>query len=342
MMNKQDKKIFLTGATGFVGAYLLKALLREGYAVRALKRKNSNLQLLEEDAKAVEWVEGDLLDLPFIEEAMDGIDQVYHAAAMVSFDVKDVRKMMEVNVRGTENLVNTALLKKVGKFLHISSIAALGRKKNKVEIDEKAQWENNSINSNYAISKFKAECEVWRGVQEGLNAVIVNPSVILGAGFWRSGTSQMFWKVQKGLRFYPKGITGFVDVRDVALAAVALMESNISAERFILNGENYSYKQLFSEMALTLDKQPPKWKMPSWGVELMWRAELLRSKALGVKPLITKELARNLEAHYEYNAQKIEKALDYEFIPLHQTIQETAEALKRAKAENQLYGKLEF
>lgn len=341
-MKKQDKKIFLTGATGFVGAYLVQALLNKGYAIRALKRKNSNLQLLGEDAKAVEWVEGDLLDLPFIEEAMDGIDQVYHAAAMVSFDARDVRKMMEVNVRGTENLVNTALFKKVDKFLHISSIAALGRKKNKVEIDEKAQWENNSINSNYAISKFKAECEVWRGVQEGLDAVIVNPSVIMGAGFWRSGTSQMFRKVDKGLRFYPKGITGFVDVRDVALASVALMESDIVAERFILNGENYSYKNLFSEMALALDKQPPKWKMPSWGVELMWRAELLRSKALGVKPLITKELARNLEAHYEYSAGKIEKALNYKFIPLSQTIQETAKALKAAKAKNQAYGKLEL
>jgi dihydroflavonol-4-reductase len=341
-MNTQNKKVFLTGATGFVGAYLVRALLSEGYEIRAMKRKGSPLLLLGEDAKEVEWVEGDLLDLPFLEEVMQGVEQVYHAAAMVSFDPKDVRKMMEVNVRGTENLVNTALVAGVDKFLQISSIAALGRKKNEKRIDEKAQWENNSINSNYAISKFKAECEVWRGVQEGLNAVIVNPSVILGAGYWHSGTGKMFVQANKGLRFYPQGVTGFVDVRDVAWASVKLMQSEISAERFILNAENYSYLQLFSEMAEALGKKAPKWKMPHWGVELMWRAELLRSKALGVKPLITKELARNLESHYEYSAKKIEKAIDYKFIPLSQTIKETAVVLKESMNKNQAFGKLKM
>ncbi len=339
---QKNKKVLVTGATGFVGAYLLKLLLEKGHQVRALRRKQSALDLLGTSAGEVEWVEGDLLDLPFLEEVIQGVDQVYHAAAMVSFDAKDVQQMMAVNVQGTANLVNTALFFNIEKFLHVSSIAALGRKKNQKKIDENAQWENNSINSNYAISKFKAECEVWRGIQEGLNAVIINPSVILGAGFWHSGTARMFLRVDKGLRFYPSGTTGFVDVRDVAKAAVVLMESEIAGERFILNAENYSYQRLFTEMAEALGKRVPRWKMPHWGVELMWRADLIRSNFLGVKPLITKALARNLESHYEYSAAKLTDRLDYQFIPIQQTVKETASLFKQSKKQNRGFAVLKL
>lgn len=329
------KKVLLTGATGFVGAYLAHYLLQKGYAIRAIRRPNSPMQLVENIQHQLEWVEGDLLDPTFLEEVVQGVDQVYHAAALVSFNPRDQAKLLRVNGQGTAFLVNAALLHGVEKLLHVSSIAALGRKKNQGKIDEQAQWENNSINSNYAISKFKAECEVWRGIEEGLNAVIINPSMIMGAGFWNSGTSKMFMQVDKKLRVYPQGTTGFVDVRDVATAAIQLMESDISGQRFILNAENWSYYQLFSEMANGLGKKAPSWKMPGWMIELMWRMENFRSKALGVAPLVTKELARAMHAQYEYEGSKIQQHLGFQYRTLSETIEETCQALQQAKALGQ-------
>jgi nucleoside-diphosphate-sugar epimerase len=166
-------KVLVTGATGFLGSYILRLLLKKGYKVRAIRRSSSPMAMLQDIADKVEWVEGDVTDLPFLEEATKDIDYVYHAAAAVSFNSKDKEKMMLVNGIGTENIVNVCLDNGVKKLLHVSSIAALGRKENVTEIDENAQWENSPLNSDYAISKFKAECEVWRGIQEGLNAVII-------------------------------------------------------------------------------------------------------------------------------------------------------------------------
>lgn len=326
------KKVLVTGGTGFLGAYLLRELLQKGYQVRAIRREASPMHSVESIQHQVEWVIGDMLDLSSVEDAMEGIEKVYHAAAIVSFNPKDAERMIHTNTEGTANIVNTALSMGIKKMLHVSSIAALGRKENQSQMDESTQWENSSHNSSYAISKFKAECEVWRGVEEGLNATIINPSMIMGPGFWHNGTPKMFTQVNKGLRFCPKGANGFVDVRDVAKIAVQLTESEISGERFIVNSENLSYKSLFTQMAKALGKQPPRIIMPDWGVSILWRLDKLRSRMLGVEPLITKEIASSLQLVSEYDNQKIIKALDYQFLPMSQTISETATLFKSSKA----------
>ena len=332
------KKVFLTGASGFLGSYLLRALLDKGYQVRALKRKNSPLYLIQDIADKVEWVEGDITDFPSVEEAMEGIETVYHAAALVSFNSKDKADMLKVNFQGTENIVNIALEKGIQKLLYVSSIAALGRKENMQLVNEEAQWENNKYNSDYAISKFKGECEVWRGVQEGLPAIIVNPSMIMGAGFWHSGTAKMFRQIDKGLMFYPKGGNGFVDVRDVASASIALMESKIEGERYILNAENLTFKNLFDQIAAALNKKPPFLKANDLLIDFMWRLDAFKSTLLGISPVLTKELARNMQLCFEYDNGKIKKDLGFQFRPINQTITDTANSYLEAKKIKANYG----
>lgn len=336
----KNKKVLVTGGTGLVGSYLLRYLLQKNYQVKAIRRATSPMDLVADIQQQVEWVEGDILDVPFLEEVMQDVQQVYHAAAMISFDPKQVSLMMQVNKEGTANIVNTALHCNIEKLIHISSIAALGRKEYQPNIDESAQWENTKENSNYAISKFKAEAEVWRGIQEGLSAAIINPSVILGAGYWDSGSCKIFDKVAQGLSHYPVGTTGFVDVRDVALSAIALMESDIEAERYIVNAANWSYKRLLTQLAKALQKKSPNKAAPEWVVNFMAKAEWVRSKLFNKSPLLTKETIRNLQSTYHYNNQKIQKELDFKFRPLEQTIAESALVYTKSQAQKQPFGVL--
>jgi nucleoside-diphosphate-sugar epimerase len=325
--------ILITGATGLVGSFLTLELLQKGMHVRALKRPSRNLKMLtrvfelysdnpKELLSQIEWVEGDLLDTFSLEDALEGVDEVYHCAALVSFLPGDKDKLMKINIEGTANLVNAALEKKVKKLCHVSSIAALGRPEHQNEIiDEKLVWKTPRNNSNYAISKYGAEREIWRGVAEGLDAVIVNPSVILGVAGPGMGSSRLFNVVWEGLKVYPPGKNGFVDVRDVAKAMVLLMESDISNERFILSAENVSYKHLFDLIAAGFGKRGPQIPVGTFLSRLGWRAELILSWLKGRKPLVTRETARTAVQQYEYSNDKIKQALGFEFIPIEETIQ---------------------
>jgi len=335
-------RVLLTGASGFLGSYILRLLLKKGLKVRAIRRKDSPMAMLQDLAENVEWVEGDITDLSFLEEVVQGIDYVYHAAATVSFNSSDKEKMMLVNGSGTENIVNACLVNGVKKLLHVSSIAALGRKENITIIDENAQWENSPLNSDYAISKFKAECEVWRGIQERINAVIINPTLIMGAGYWHSGTCKMFKQADKGLKFYPKGGNGFVDVRDVAEVSLKLMESNISGERFIVNSENHLFKDAFTMMSKALGKKAPFIKAPDWTIELRWKADNLKSTLRGIEPLVTKELARGLQTFFQYDNSKLLNCIDHQYRSLKTTVEETAEIYMNNKKNHYPFGILEF
>lgn len=333
-----NKQVLVTGGTGFLGAYLLHYLVQKGYQIKAIKRKTSSMDLVKDIQNQIEWLEGDILDGPFLEMAMKGVQQVYHAAAIVSFDPKEAAFMLKVNAEGTANMVNAALYEGIEKFVHVSSIAALGRKEFQPHINETTQWENSKENSNYAISKFKAECEVWRGMQEGLNMVIVNPSVIIGAGYWNQGSCKLIQRVAKGFKFYPKGRTGFVDVRDVARAAILLMESDISGERYILNGANWTFQKFFSQTAEALNQSPPNKAAAPWMVDLLWRADWLRSKVFRTAPLVTRETARTSQATYYYHNEKIVAQLDYDFIPMEETLQTTADAFQKSQEQALNYG----
>ncbi len=326
MQNTNNKSIFVTGGTGFLGSYLLRYLVAEGYTdIRALKRPNSPMDLVREVADKIEWIEGDILDTFILEDAMDGVQQVYHCAGVVSYAPSDYQLMMDVNAEGTTNMVNVALYRKVEKFVYVSSIASIGRRPKLPVIDENTKWERSNWNSSYAISKYLGEMEVWRGVAEGLNVGIVNPAVIIGSGFWDRGTGQLFERANNGLKFYPKGSTGYVDVRDVARFMVKLMDSDIQNERYILNGANSSYLDFFTKVAAVLNKKPPSIQVNFILKELAIAGEWLRSTLLRKKPLLTRHTVNHVNRDFVYKNEKSKAVFDFDYTPLEQTLAETGE-----------------
>jgi dihydroflavonol-4-reductase len=319
--------IFVTGGTGFLGTHLLRTLIAAGYTqIRALRRPSSRLNQLADLADRIEWVEGDLLDGFLLEDALKGVDWVFHSAALISFHKRDWALMRQVNAEGTELLVNACLYNSIKKLVYVSSIAALGRNKPEQVVDEKSKWNNGPFNTGYGISKFLAEQEVWRASAEGLSVAVVNPSLILGPGPWHEGTGQFFQQIYQGLRFYPRGLASVVDVRDVARMCLQLMESEVEDERFIATAENLTYFDLFQKMANALQVPAPKIKIQPWMGELAWRGSALLSKFQEKPPLVSRENMRQSALHFRYSNQKSIQELDFQYTPLDQTIRETAAA----------------
>ena len=334
--------VLVTGGTGFLGSHLLYHLLNEGEQVCALKRAGANMDVtktvfsyyLENPEillNKIEWIEGDLMDILSLEKALEGVEYVYHSAALVSFLPADREIMMDTNINGTANLVNIALKKKIKKLCHVSSIAAIGRAENDKPIDEEVVWKASKKNSNYAKSKYGAEKEVWRGIEEGLNAVIINPSVILGPGDLKSGGGKLIRLIQKRLSFYTEGVNGYVDVRDVVRAMYLLMKSDIANERFIVSSENVSLKDIVYQIAEYISKPAPKYKATPFMGELAWRFDKLRGLLTGRKPFITKETAETAGNKYYYTSEKLIKALDFEFIPVKKSLIDSCELFLKVK-----------
>lgn len=331
--------IFVTGGTGLVGSHLLYDLLANDRQVRALKRSTSNLKWVrkvfsyytdqpDELFKKIEWVEGDLLDYHNMEELLAGITEIYHCAALVSFHASDRDSMLNNNVKGTANLINAALHNKVKKFCHISSIAALGKTHDGSEINEETYWTPSKRKSGYSLSKFFSEMEVWRGIEEGLEAVIINPSIVLGPGNWDIGSPKLFQAIAKGLKYYTKGETGFVDVRDVAKAMTMLMdESNFEKtknQRFILNAGNLGYQEFFNKIADALQKPRPKTFASDMILKITWRAARLASFFSGKRPTITREAVSGSNTISHYNGEKIKQTIDFQYLDLDETITDIA------------------
>lgn len=313
--------ILVTGASGFLGQHLLAQLSKQGLTVRALSRHK------KEATDSIEWFQADILDVDALEKAFHGVTQVYHCAGHVSFHPKQRAIMMKINQEGTANVVNLALKCKVQKLIHVSSIAALGRAEEGQQIDETTEWQKSKYNSNYAISKYLAEIEVWRAYAEGLNVAVVNPAVILGEGDWTMGTPRLFALVQKGLKFYTTGTNGFVDVQDVVAAMIQLMRSDISGERYILSGEDLRYRELFHLMAKALNKKAPSIRVTKLLGAFAWRLAYLKTFFYGQEPMITRETVRTGNHHFLYAHHKVKKDLLLQFTPIATTIQRTAAAL---------------
>jgi dihydroflavonol-4-reductase len=316
--------VLVTGGTGFLGAHLVRLLLQQKYNIRAIHRKGSSKKLLSDIADQVQWVEADVTDIVAMEDAFQGVTHVCHCAAMVSFHPKDVRRMMQINVEGTANMVNLALDFGVQKFIHVSSIAALGRSKERTHLDESMNWVESKGNSQYAISKYRSEQEVWRAEAEGLPVAIVNPSVIIGPGDWSQGSARFFSQVDQGLKFSPVGCSGMVDVEDVARFMALLLASDIRSERFILNAENILYKDFFAQVAAALGKKAPSITVTPLLAEVAWRVEWLKEKLLGIPPIVTKESARASVSSYTYANEKSRGVFQFEYRPLSETIRRTA------------------
>jgi len=326
--------IAVSGANGFLGSYVVCVLLGKGNEVRAFKRENSSLEEFEfifssyfpdknshqQLKNNLTWVIADMLNIPSLEDTLTGIDEVYHCAAIVSFLQKHREKMLDVNAEGTKNMVNISLIKGIKKFCHVSSIAALGREKSGTKISEKSKWSESKNNSNYAVSKYKAEMEVWRGIEEGLNAVIVNPGVILGTGDWNKGSCKLFQLVWNGMPFYTLGTNGYVDVKDVSRAMIDLMEKNISKERFVLVGENLQMKKYLDSVADNFGKKKPTIEAGKFLSQIAWRVDALKSLFTGKEPSLTKETARASQNIFYYNSQKITEKINFQFTPMSKTI----------------------
>ena len=322
--------ILVTGATGFLGSELVKQLLAKGERVRALKRSTSKIPQILEKELSLQWFDADILDYFALEQAFEGISQVYHSAALLSFAAEDKKKQLRINKEGTSYIVNLCLEKGVDKLVHVSSVAALGESKNGAPVDEKTQWEFDGSQQGYSISKYESEMEVWRGIAEGLNAVIVNPSIIIGKNSGKDGSGQIFETVRKGIRFYTSGSNGFVDVEDVARAMILLMESDLSAERFLINAENWSLKDIFNEAARCFDVPRPSVEAQPWMMELAWRGAGILSLLNGKRYGLTKDTARNAFKKTSYSNQKfLTQFPNFELKPIKTSIKEVCNALKK-------------
>lgn len=326
--------VFVTGATGLLGSHLLYHLAEKGAEVCALKRSGSRLQevyevFLQYEAsggawRKIRWVEGDVLEKETLEPVIAGAECVYHCAAVVSFSGKDRERLLDINLKGTENVAHCCRKHKV-RLCYVSSIAALGDARYEGEIvDEETPLILERARSLYSQSKIAAENMVWTQVARGLNAVVVNPSIILGAGHWGRSSSRLFLTASKGMPFYTKGICGYVDVRDVCEVMVRLaQDEQVCGERFVVSGGNYTYKELFTVIARATGQRPPFLYMRPWMTSLAWRTLKMLGKVTGRTPVFTEETARSAHHRSYYSAAKLlARYPEFRFRRLEETIED--------------------
>ena len=327
--------ILVTGGTGLVGAHLLYRLVLDKEKVRAIYRNKLTLEHVkcvfscytpnyEPLLDAIEWVEGDILNIPSLEVALKDISYVYHCAAFVSFDPNKHKISRRTNIEGTANVVNLCIANNIIKLCHVSSIAAVGKPIKSKIVTEATAWNPEDDHSQYAITKYGAELEVWRGTQEGLDAIIVNPGVILGAGIWHKGSGVIFRKVYKGLSYFTLGNVGLVAVKDVVDIMVKLTNSTIKNERYILVAENWTFETLLQKTAIFLGVKPPKTMAKPWYLAIAWRLDWFLQKLFGKRRSLTKHVARALTSKNTYNNTKITSTLNYSFEPVEDTIAKIA------------------
>ena len=328
--------ILVTGGTGLVGAHLLLHLIESrNNATEKIRAIYRTIESIEKTRSLfnlykkinlfnfIEWVNADIVDVPSLESAFIGIGQVYHCAAIISFDPKDEEKIRKINIEGTANIVNFCLSYNIQKLCYVSSIAALGDlAANETIITEKTEWNPEKPHSDYAISKYGAEMEVWRGQQEGLNILIVNPGVIIGPGFHERGSGLLFKKVADGLSFYTLGTTGFVAVSDVVRICNELMNSDIKNERFTLIAENITFRDILNSIAAALHVQKPTKHAKPYLMELIWRLDWILSVVFGQKRQFTKATAKASYSKSLYSNQKIKDTLNTEFADVKEYIKE--------------------
>ncbi|MBL6444834.1 NAD-dependent epimerase/dehydratase family protein [Fulvivirga sp. 29W222] len=317
--------ILVTGANGFLGSYICRKLLKEQFPFIAMVRPSSDLSLLEDILENITIHEGDILDTESFTTVLEEVDDIIHCAAIVSYNAKDRQKMNEVNIAGTRNIVNLALTNPNKYFIHVSSVAALGRNKHSGRVDENNKWENSKWNTSYGESKYLAELEVWRAIMEGLNAVIINPSVILGPGNWDKSSAKLFKYVWNEKPFYTSGVLNYVDVRDVADIVFKLLNKRVSGERYIINADNIPIKDFFEKIASAFNKKAPRIKANGFLLKLARMSQSIKSLFTGSSPTITRETARVGDSKIYFDNSKIKSELNHNFVTLSNTINWTCE-----------------
>lgn len=322
--------ILVTGGTGFLGSTLIDQLLQAGKSVRAIKRATSKIPTILHGRPGLDWVAGDVTDYFSLEEAFAGIKEVYHCAAKVSYQPADKQIMKQTNVEGTAHVVNLCLLHQV-RLVHVSSIAALGEAREGMVVTEKDMWEYDPGQSGYSVSKYESEMEVWRGISEGLDAVIVNPSLIIGHRSGNKGSGAVFFVLHRGLKYYPGGSVGLVDVEDVAQAMIRLMDQpKASKKRFIINNTNLSHQEMLTRCSTFMGINPPRKKATPMMLEFAWRLMALQAKLTGKRSPLTKESARVSSKKLVYSNDKLLEMIDIEFKPIDQTLTEITNSVMNA------------
>lgn len=311
--------IVVTGASGLLGSHLLSRFSKENIAVVGVKKKDSDISHLK-GLSHIEWRDADLLDAEAIMQALHGATTVIHAAAQVSFNPRSRNKIIAINEGGTRNVVNACLALKVDHLIHVSSIAAIGRQKGFHHIDEESKWVDGELNSDYAESKYLAELEVWRGHEEGLKISVINPSVILAPPHQTKSSAQIFHYVLNEKLFYTEGQINFVDVRDVVEMIWQMHAQKIYGERFIANGGNTSFQNLFFQIAKRLNKRPPSIKLPITLLSLLANLEEWRSRITGKEPLITRQTTKVAKEFFYYSNEKAIQKFDFQFRSLENTL----------------------
>jgi nucleoside-diphosphate-sugar epimerase len=315
--------VLVTGGTGLVGSHLLLDLLQNNTTVRAIYREGSNLKRVEkvfsyytekaqELFQKIDWVRADLNDIDTLDGAFKNVDQVYHAAALISFNPNDYRKLKKINAIGTANIVNLCIFNNVKKLCYVSTIGAIGKSTGGNKATEENDWTSQEANV-YGLTKHRAEMEVWRGSQEGLPVVIVNPGVIIGPGFWDSGSGDLFTTANKGYMYYPPGGTGFITVSDVVKMMTSLMQSDIVNQRYIAVADNLTYNQILTKLCKGLGKTAPTKKLKIWQLQIGRGFDFLRNLIAKKGRRITKRAIRSLMHPEIYENEKIRKALGFEF-----------------------------
>jgi nucleoside-diphosphate-sugar epimerase len=318
--------ILITGASGLLGSHLTRELVKQGKQVRALYRT----VIPGNTDNGVEWIKADILDTLSLENAMRDVQEVYHCAALVSFQPGQKNNLYTTNIRGTANVVNTCLSAGVKKLLFVSSVAALGKEEEDREINEKMKWTEKKINSDYGKSKYLAEMEVWRGIGEGLEAVIINPATILGSGDWEKGSSEIFRAAYQEIPWYTSGVNGFVDVLDVVRVMQLLMNGTPSNERFIVSAVNLSFKEILTEIAVSFGKTPPSKEVSPLLAGLLWRWEAIKTKFTHKEALLTKDSVRTAMTKAYYDNSKLKfYAPNFEYTPVKETIKRICNELTR-------------
>lgn len=327
--------ILITGTTGLVGTHLLAKLVENTNPkqIRALFRTMQKKEFCiatinriygnktAELTKQVDWVVADINAIPELEKSFRDVDFVYHCAGLISNNPSERKLLRKINIEGTANVVNLAIEYRVKKLCHVSSIATLGRKKGeKSYIDEETYRENLNNSSYYSIAKYGGEMEVWRATQEGLDVVIVNPGVIIGEGFYTSGSGEIFKQVKNKFPFQIKKTTGFVGVVDVVNIMLICMNSQIKNERFIVVENNYVFNDIVKQIANQLEIKPPRFKLQQWMLYLYWLFEIVASRISNYKRKLSLDLIPTLLENNAYSNQKISEKLGYTFTPMSEVI----------------------
>ena len=330
-----DKRIFITGATGLVGSHILRLLLARGYTnIVALHRDGSPKDLVASVRDRVEWITGDLTNTELVYEAMSGAHAAIHSAALISYQSRHYAQMHEVNVGGTANVVNASLQHGVSRLVHMSSMAAITRNGGQQHVDETTTWEETRYTSEYGLTKHLSEMEVWRGKAEGLQVSMILPTLVMGSGFWKTGSSSMFYKAGKGLAFYPIGTTGFVDVRDLALLTVLAMEQVDAPERMIACGHNRSLEDVLGSICEMAGKKRPGLALPPWAGEIIWRLLAPTEWITGKEPLLSKSAVRTTSCKQTFDNSRSLSVEGFAYTPLQQTLDDVMTNYKLAASKN--------